>query len=321
MSYRILDTMQDFTDRETGVRSMMCEIIADTAADLPANTAQRIFIIGTFATVIDTGYQYKIDSGGNWILQPSTNAFDNVYTRSETDAQMQIIDNAIIDIANDGSKNKLPNNANTTGIFTVNADGSVIATVPANNSQTSLTLFTSDSDISFDTDMILSGAPVGGSYPYRWAIYLLDANGNLVFVGSDGMADEGETRVIPAGTVFRSVRILIRANIGAQTLTFLPMICDKDLYGISPEYTKYAPSNRALYDTQKQLIQGLKFTPETSTPTNSQRLKFSSPNSNNTVTMLIGKLNSTTNYVQFYVNDVDKGYITFSVSRNIDTWQ
>lgn len=63
MSYRILDTMQDFTDRETGVRSMMCEIVADTAADLPANTAQRIFIIGSFATVIDTGDIYKIKIG------------------------------------------------------------------------------------------------------------------------------------------------------------------------------------------------------------------------------------------------------------------
>lgn len=321
MAYRIIEIMQEYTDRTTGARSIMCEIAADTAADLPANTADLVYIVGSYATAIDTGGIYKINSAGTWILQPSANAFDNVYTKSETDAQMQVIDNAIIDIANDGSKNKLPNNASTTGIFTVNPDGSVIATVPANNSQTSLTLFTADNDISFDTDMILSGAPAGGSYPYRWAIYLLDANGNLVFSGSDGMADEGETRLIPAGTVFRSVRILIRANIGAQTLTFRPMICDKDLYAISPEYIPYAPSNRALYDTQKQLIQGIKFTPETSAPTNSQRIKFSSPISNNTLTMLIGKLNSTTNYAQFYVNDIDKGYITFSVSRNIDTWQ
>lgn len=67
---------------------------------------------------------------------------------------------------------------------------------------------------------------------------------------------------------------------------------------------------------------GLKFTPETSSPslTNSQRVKLSAANSNNDVEMLIGKLNSTTNYVQFYVNGVDKGYIAFDVSRNIDTW-
>ena len=66
----------------------------------------------------------------------------------------------------------------------------------------------------------------------------------------------------------------------------------------------------------------LKFTPETSSPslTNGQRIKFSSANSNNNVEILIGKLNATTNYIQFYINGVDKGYITFDVSRNIDTW-
>lgn len=67
---------------------------------------------------------------------------------------------------------------------------------------------------------------------------------------------------------------------------------------------------------------GLKFTPETSSPslTNNQRIKFTAANSNNNVEILIGKLNSTTNYVQFYINGIDKGYITFDVSRNIDTW-
>ena len=41
------------------------------------------------------------------------------------------------------------------------------------------------------------------------------------------------------------------------------------------------------------------------------------------IRIIFGKLNSTTNYVQFYGGDgdfIDKGYITFTVSRNIDTW-
>lgn len=67
----------------------------------------------------------------------------------------------------------------------------------------------------------------------------------------------------------------------------------------------------------------LKFTPETSSPsiTNGQRVRLSSANSNNAIEFLVGKLNSTTNYIQFYINGVDKGYITFDVSRNIDVWQ
>lgn len=227
---------------------------------------------------------------------------------------------AIDAIAMDGSKNKLPNNASSTGIFTVNSDGTVTATVPASNTQTSLTLFTADSDISFDHDMVLSGCPADGSYVYKYAIYLLDANGNIVMIGSDGMADEGITRIIPANTAFRSVRILIRASVGAQTLTFKPMLCDKDLYDISPDYIPYAPTNRELYEAHNELDQ-IKFTPETSAPTSSQRLLFTSPKSNNNLTMLVGKLDSSTNYVQFYVNGVDKGYIKFDVSRNINTWQ
>ena len=75
-------------------------------------------------------------------------------------------------------------------------------------------------------------------------------------------------------------------------------------------------------DTHLATAPALKFTPETSSPslTNSQRVRLSAANSNNVVEFLIGKLNSTTNYVQFYVNGVDKGYLIFDVSRNIDVW-
>jgi hypothetical protein len=98
------------------------------------------------------------------------------------------------------------------------------------------------------------------------------------------------------------------------------MLCDKDLYSMSPDYIPYAPSNRELYEADKALDQ-IKFTPETSAPTSSQRLLFTSPRSNNNLTMLVGKLDSSTNYVQFYVNGIDKGYIKFDVSRNINIWQ
>ncbi len=84
--FRIIDILQDFTDRATGVRSIMVEGVADTAADLPQNTAQLVYIIGSYADIIDTGDRYKINSAGQWILQPRQNAFDNVYTKSEIDA-------------------------------------------------------------------------------------------------------------------------------------------------------------------------------------------------------------------------------------------
>ena len=319
MSARIIELLQEYVDVSTGIDSVCAIIEADDYASLPQNTQDRVYLLGSQATTVDTGKKYKIDSTGTWVLQPDSNITINVPDFDELEGRVETAEASVDAIAMDGSKNKLPNTATSTGIFTVNADGTVTAVVPASNSQTSLTLFSSSSDISFDHDMVLSGCPSGGSYPYRWAIYLLDANGNLVFVDNNGMADEGITRVVPAGTVFRQVRILIRANVGAQTLTFKPMLCDKDLYALSPDYIPYAPTNRELYQADKTLDQ-ISFTPETSLPTNSQRLLFTSPRSNNNLTMLVGKLNSTTNYVQFYVNGVDKGYITFSVSRNIDTW-
>ena len=76
-------------------------------------------------------------------------------------------------------------------------------------------------------------------------------------------------------------------------------------------------------DTFLATAPALKFTPETSSPsvTNGQRVRLSAANSNNILEFLVGKLNSTTNYIQFYINGVDKGYITFDVSRNVDVWQ
>lgn len=41
------------------------------------------------------------------------------------------------------------------------------------------------------------------------------------------------------------------------------------------------------------------------------------------IRLIFGKLNATTNYLQLYGGDgefIDKGYITFDVSRNVDTW-
>lgn len=297
------------------------DLFIDTSADLTGlNTFDSIKILqGSTAEDISTGDKYAMQTNGTWVLQPDSSITINVPDFDELEGRVETAEESINSLAMDGSKNKLQNSATSTGIFTVNADGTVTAVVTASNTQTSLTLFSSTTDVSFDHDMVLSGCPSGGGYTARWSIYLLDANGNLVFVGSDGMADQGDTVVVPAGTVFRQVRILIRANVGAQTLTFKPMLCDKDLYELSSGYIPYAPTNRELYEADKTLDQ-IRFTPETSLPTTSQRLLFTSPRSANNLTMLVGKLNSTTNYVQFYANGVDKGYITFSVSRNIDTW-
>lgn len=47
---------------------------------------------------------------------------------------------------------------------------------------------------------------------------------------------------------------------------------------------------------------------------------FTIPDSTRTLRFTVGKLNATQNYLQIYVNGVDKGYIIFDISRNIDNW-
>ena len=53
--YRVIEVLQEFIDRTTGQRSIMAELVADTANDLPTNTDQLVYIIGCYAKVIDTG--------------------------------------------------------------------------------------------------------------------------------------------------------------------------------------------------------------------------------------------------------------------------
>ena len=88
MSYLVLDVMAEYTDRTTGNRQIRAQLIADTAADLPANTTALTWLLGSYAKAVDTGKEYYIDSGGTWIEQPSNNAFDNVYTISEIDTML-----------------------------------------------------------------------------------------------------------------------------------------------------------------------------------------------------------------------------------------
>lgn len=84
MSYRVLNVSQEFTDRETGNRQLVAEINADTESDLPVNTTALSYILGSYATTVDTGAVYKIDSKGTWHKQP-VNEWENVYTKTEID--------------------------------------------------------------------------------------------------------------------------------------------------------------------------------------------------------------------------------------------
>lgn len=66
-------------------------ILCDTVSDLPSGTISGSGYSGPItqgctAKVIADGTNYIADSAGQWILQPSSNVFVNVYTKAETDA-------------------------------------------------------------------------------------------------------------------------------------------------------------------------------------------------------------------------------------------
>lgn len=90
MAYQILSfATSPFTQQRTYT------ILCDTSADLPATVDGYSVGQGWTAKVIEDGSSYIANAAGSWILQPSNNAFYNVYTKAEIDNMIAEIDNII----------------------------------------------------------------------------------------------------------------------------------------------------------------------------------------------------------------------------------
>lgn len=245
MPYRIIEIMQEFTDRATGARSIMCEIAADTAADLPANTADLVYIVGSYATAIDTGGIYKINSAGTWILQPSGDIFQNVYTKSEIDSIVSDIgaedtkqNYAIIDLINSGGKNLCPVNDNTATLRMI-----IDIDIPAGDYMLYIgELSSSDTD----TSVCL--------------ITVYDGGGNTLYTGG---STRGTDKQIPLQLTDTAKKLYIYASDNYShssgdtvTITNL-MICLKSYWDMTEQYTDYCPTVSQLYDMFISEISGL----------------------------------------------------------------
>jgi len=141
---------------------------------------------------------------------------------------------ALIELVDEGTKNKLKNTAYTREVngvsYTVNADGSVAITSDGTNTLSQLYLTRDDTSLSAG-EYVLSGAPGGSTTTYDIRVKAGDQttinhSGGSAFV-SDG---SGST-----------VSIIVRAN---QTLdiTIKPMICTKAAWDISHAFVPYRPS-------------------------------------------------------------------------------
>lgn len=258
MSYLVLDVMAEYTDRTTGNRQIRAQLIADTAADLPANTTALTWLLGSYAKAVDTGKEYYIDSGGTWILQPSNNAFDNVYTKAETDAiinpmisDIDTQEKSLVNLIDSGGKNVLHVNGFIGGSlnglsYTIDNNG--IITISGNKTNPSLISYTNlcfDNaplyiDSMCDGNHVLSGCPVGGSST-TFRLYAAK--------GSYARYDTGNG-VLLTTTAETNIQVVIAIAAGydlSESITFKPMVCSKSDFDLSPDFVPYCPSLSELY--------------------------------------------------------------------------
>ena len=248
MSYLVNEIMAEYTDRSTGNRQIRAYIVADTAADLPANTTALTWLLGSYAKTVDTGDEYWIDSSGSWILQPSSSAFSNVYTKAETDALLAPIDAAVsthdaalIDLVNGGSKNrlKLTDTATTTkkGVtITYNNDGTYTldsAGSPSSGADYFYIARTSENPV-FPSGSVISGCTGGTDSTYR-----LQLAGTTIYQTNDPVTLTADTS--------GSLIFYFASGITFDNLVISPMVCSTADYNLSPVFEPYCPTLAELY--------------------------------------------------------------------------
>ena len=236
------------------------KLVCDSAAELSSLTHyDNIKIrIGSECTVIATGDKY-LKSSSAWVLQPSANQFQNVYTKTEVDTLLTPIrsnitnlqsqqtkdTNALINLMGVSGKNHLRvtgTGRTHNGItFTVNSDGTVTANGTATaNAYIQVSAISTDSEL-FDGSYRLCGCPEGGSRQ-SYAQYAA--------LSSYARYDYGESvSLIPTEGLTGNVNfiIMIYAGYTADNVIFKPMICKEVDYLVSPEFAPYCPTLPELY--------------------------------------------------------------------------
>ena len=69
MSFAIDELYQQYIDRDTDALCRKAKLVADTANDLPTNSATEVWLMGCTGIAINTGVLYMIDSAGIWHAQ------------------------------------------------------------------------------------------------------------------------------------------------------------------------------------------------------------------------------------------------------------
>lgn len=217
------------------------------AADIPTPSTAAPAMDGTAAAGTSTDYA-RADH-----VHPSDTSKQNALSSTQLDAvnsgidstkveQIETNEKNILFNQNMGVKNILKNTATSSGIFTVNADGTIKAQGSSGGSTAFVIVSTiSASDAYKLNGMILNGCPSGGeSGGYRINLQLFGGDyTNYAIDKGDGAVISG----IPQNPSY-NLRLVTAVEAGKTVdIVFKPMIST-----IGGEYQPYAPSNRELYE-------------------------------------------------------------------------
>lgn len=234
--------MSDYISRYTNGAAV------DNALDLAMSAVQPETGKGLSSNDFTNEYKQKVDDNATAVsdLQNRTTTLEgSVNTMS---GQVSKNTSALIDIIDNGPKNKLKNQNESSvknGItITVNNDGSVLMDGTATADVSLILPITLKAG-----NYILSGCPSGGGSGtnYRMPIRKIDGN---VYVGAD--FGNSFSFVVEEETAY-NVLIYIPNSVVCDNLLFKPMICTKAEWDTSHEYVPYRPS----YDELIAMIEAL----------------------------------------------------------------
>lgn len=247
MSYQILSfSTSPFTQNR--IYSLLC----DTAADLPASVDGYSVGQGWTAKVIEDGSSYIANAAGSWIQQPSSNTFQNVYTKAEADAIINplqeasaLYDSALKQLINSGSKNRLvltdtatsskkgvTITYNNDGTYTIDSAGS-----PSSGADFFYLARTSENPV-FPAGSVISGCSGGSDSTYR-----------LQIAGTTIYQTDAPTTL--AADTSGSLIFYFAAGQTFDNMLLSPMVCSSADYSLSPNFEPYCPTLAELYQLVK----------------------------------------------------------------------
>ena len=240
MSYRIVDISGEWTDRQTGARAIMAELSADTVSDLPSNTANLQYVLGSWARTVDTGDIYRINSSGVWVLQPSTNAWQNVYTKSELEKYLAVIP----DLVDDSEKKNMMklSGSNVTGYGIQCTFDNVAGTITLDGINSDKKCTGSFNVQAADSRVL--GLESGVVYHFSCDGYETSNETLGIYVYTSGATPlfqfdcfmNNEAAWNPAWEQASGFRLFIRKGTVVDNIVLKPMICKKTYWDISEKF-------------------------------------------------------------------------------------